>query len=317
VGINRILILNLEYIKTTPEWDQITELIRWTFKSPQTKKEGFEVLCYTVTSTLENTTSLNRLSKNGYKTFVSRENFTSCMDLIHISLKESQSFVMKSIELIQHIIIMVPLFYPLKNNFSQSDENDALQLYLIPAFQYLCFLSRDPRLEIQNTALATLQRVLFSTELSILTSESWMTIIDKILFPLLSELLKLPNEIANKDKVEEIRLRLLSLLGKTFLQYLSKIITHQNFHLLWKRVLGCFEKFLKEDNSEMAEAETLKNILLVMHAQGVLRSATGEQDDNSQRLDLIWDLTWVEISRFSPKLKLDFDVLVNRAFKTK
>jgi len=316
VGLNRILISNLEYFKTCAEWEQITELIRWTYKLPQTKKDGFEILCYTVTSTLENTTALNRV-KNGYKTFVSRENFTSCMDLIHISLKESQSFVMKSIELIQHIIIMVPIFYPLKNKFAESDENDALQLYLIPAFQYLCFLSRDIRPEIQNTALATLQRVLFSQELSILTSESWMTIIDKILFPLLSELLKSPIEVTNKDKAEEIRLRLLSLLGKTFLQYLNQIITHNNFNVLWKRVIGFFEKFLKVDNSEMAEAETLKNILLVMHAQGLLRSPTGEKDDNSKRLDLVWGITWEEINRFSPKLKQDFDVTVNRAFKTK
>jgi len=313
--LNRILISNLEFFKTCTEWEQITELIRWTYKLPQTKKDGFEILCYIVTSTLENTTALNRV-KNGFKTFVSRENYTSCMDLIHISLKESQSFVMKSIELIQHIIIMVPVFYPLKNNYTESDENDALQLYLIPAFQYLCFLSRDNRPEIQNGALATLQRVLFAQELSILASESWMTIIDKILFPLLSELLKAPIEVTNKDKVEEIRLRLLNLLGKTFLHYLNPLIAHPNFNILWKRVIGCFEKFMKAD-TEMAEAETLKNILLVMHAQGALRSPTGDKDETSKRLDLIWDLTWEEINRFSPKLKQDFDVTVNRAFKTK
>jgi len=90
---------------------------------------------------------------------------------------------------------MVPSFYPLKQNFVEAEENDALHFYMIPAFQHLSILCRDSRAEVQNAGLSALQRVLLVPELVILSSESWMILIDKILFSLLSEYLKLPSEI--------------------------------------------------------------------------------------------------------------------------
>jgi len=39
---------------------------------------------------------------------------------------QNQYFTLKSIDLLYHIIVMVPSFYPLKQNFVEAKENDGM-----------------------------------------------------------------------------------------------------------------------------------------------------------------------------------------------
>lgn len=76
---------------------------------------------------------------------------------------------------------------------------------------------------------------------------------NKVIFPLLENLLVSIDSLKfSPSKLEEIRIRAIALLSKTFLQYLSTI-THNltNFTQLWINILKYMEIYMKIENSEL------------------------------------------------------------------
>jgi len=131
----------------------------------------------------------------------------------------------------------------------------------------------------------------------LLSSDSWQALFERVLFPLLEELLRSPS--LAPDVVEEERLRAASILCKTFLQYLSKFIAARDFAALWLRVLHFIEAFILVGQSELlveSITQALKNILLVMHASGI---------DHGSDAPQWWPQTWTALDRFCPKLRVE------------
>jgi len=190
----------------------------------------------------------------------------------------------------------------------------------------LSFLCRDNRADIRNQSLNILQRSLLSQALNLVGPDSWVLCFDKVIFPLLDELL-LPLGEENgqsKDIIEETRLRGQQILVKTFLQYMSVLIKCPNFNALWLKILSYIQKYMTADKSQfLAEAvtESLKNILLVMFANDILKPA-GEipsdlSDPNLQTQLAFWDLSWRTIDEFCPQMKSDFIAkLINKTNPT-
>eukprot|EP01125_Pyxidicula_operculata_P004048 TRINITY_DN1574_c0_g2_i2.p1 TRINITY_DN1574_c0_g2~~TRINITY_DN1574_c0_g2_i2.p1 ORF type:complete len:1525 (-),score=310.50 TRINITY_DN1574_c0_g2_i2:221-4261(-) len=298
VGISQVLISNITNIKTSQEWELIVDLIKWMLQSDSTLKDGFEVLYYIITtqptktnqksvpssSNSSSISSSSSISINN-KTYISKDNFSFLLELTNIvvNMKQHQENVqltLKCLEMLQYVVSIVPTLVDISSG-EENDEKDALQFYWIPTLQYLCTVCRDSRLEIQNHAMAALQRSLLAPELFLLSSASWVLIFEKVMFPLLTELLRAPtsSEAHMRDMVEEMRLRAASILCKTFLQYLSKIIQYHDFNRIWIKILNFIEMYMNADSSELlAEAvtEALKNILMVMNASGILRPSISE-----------------------------------------
>eukprot|EP01124_Arcella_intermedia_P011795 TRINITY_DN1817_c0_g2_i1.p1 TRINITY_DN1817_c0_g2~~TRINITY_DN1817_c0_g2_i1.p1 ORF type:complete len:1224 (-),score=341.78 TRINITY_DN1817_c0_g2_i1:78-3695(-) len=322
IGINKVLMANVKFLKTSMEWEHVSELIRWTMNSPTTTKDGFEVLFYIVTcSTLEISSKKGRITQDP-KTLVSTENYSLMMDLISLYININDFYIVKCLELLQHVISVIPGFCNVRESGLEPEEKDTLELYWIPAFQYLCQLCRDNRnVDIQNHSISALQRALLAPELFVLSAESWSILFEKILFPLLQELLKAPQEpTVKKEEFDEIRLRAANILCKTFLQYRSKLISYNNFNHLWSKVLKYIKLYMEADKKRnLAEAitEALKNILMVMHTDGILRPPTEETDIQAIKYNLLWNSSWDKISKFCPNLKAEFMLLIQSGNSTK
>jgi brefeldin A-resistance guanine nucleotide exchange factor 1 len=96
------------------------------------------------------------------------------------------------------------------------------------------------------------------------------------------------------------------LLCKVFLQSLKDLSLQSSFGKLWLEVLDMIEKFMKvklrgRRTEKLHEAipELLKNILLVMKANGIL-SKTSAGGENT-----LWEATWLQINKIAPSLQLE------------
>ena len=127
---------------------------------------------------------------------------------------------------IQHIILdpkqesegmcnRCPIFFPNSHSLL------AMYKYWIPLFTQLVEKTRDTRVLVRHHAMSNLQKALLAPEMQLCSSDSWLVIFDKVIFPLLVELLQPVSVDTPHDVVEETRLRAASILCKTFLQYVT------------------------------------------------------------------------------------------------
>ena len=192
---------------------------------------------------------------------------------------------------------------------------------MTPILECLTRQSINPCREVRTTALSLLQRLLLLPDLlPPQTSETayWPEIVfDKSLLHLINELLRPEIFASDKRGMGETRVIAQGLLCKIYLHYLGRLseedMTSNSMVALavWGDildvlirllgsgqkdvvVLSLFEISLK--GQEEAVPESLKNVLLVMAAQGVLiQPSLGGGE--------FWDLTWQKLDRALPKLR--------------
>jgi len=213
-----------------------------------------------------------------------------------------------------NIVATLPLFF-IDQNFGMQ-EKDVVSKFIIPSFHYLVTLSLDIKLGIHNAALPLLGRTLLANELITLSTDSWVAILDHIVFPILTELLKSPSSLS-KEILEDRRLKAAQgILCKTFLQYLSKFIESAVFLGIWKKMLNYIEMYMKAGKSDLlhiALTEALKNILMVLYSSGVMIESTETLANSQYTRKEFCDLTWLIINQFSPGLELEFKATIANA----
>uniref|UniRef100_A0A0D9VFE3 SEC7 domain-containing protein n=1 Tax=Leersia perrieri TaxID=77586 RepID=A0A0D9VFE3_9ORYZ len=123
---------------------------------------------------------------------------------------------------------------------------------------------------------------------------------------LLDELLEIAQNYSPKDfrNMEVSLLHAVKLLCKVFLQSLNDLSSQSSFSKLWLEVLDMIEKLMKvkvrgrrTEKLQEAIPELLKNILLVLKANGVL-SKTSTSEENS-----LWEATWLQVNNIAPSLQ--------------
>ncbi|ELU03437.1 hypothetical protein CAPTEDRAFT_227129 [Capitella teleta] len=167
-----------------------------------------------------------------------------------------------------------------------------------PLLQGIARLCCDARRNVRSQALTYLQRALLVHDLQTLSAVEWENCFNKVLFPLLSNLLESINP-QDPTGIEETRMRASTLLCKVFLQHLSPLLSLSTFTALWLTILEFMDKFMHVDKSDLlceAIPESLKNMLLVMHTAGILSTSAGERSQ-------LWKLTWDRIDTFLPNLR--------------
>eukprot|EP01125_Pyxidicula_operculata_P017376 TRINITY_DN6081_c1_g1_i2.p1 TRINITY_DN6081_c1_g1~~TRINITY_DN6081_c1_g1_i2.p1 ORF type:complete len:1352 (+),score=332.94 TRINITY_DN6081_c1_g1_i2:101-4057(+) len=306
IGLSRVLMLSIEHFKSHLEWELATDLIRWVLNDSNstTSKDGFEVLYYVITSH----SLSDSAQKLGGVTYVCKENFSLLLDLISVSIinknSNNEAFLsIKSLELLQHLVSIVPSICSFENGDDQKD-SEAVVLYLIPTFQFFSLLCRESA-RIETQVLTALQQSLMLPQLSNISPSSWAKIIEKVVFPLLTEYLRATqlDDTLPKEKIEDMRIRIINLLSKTFLQHLSKFTSYDDFGSLWMKILKHFETYKTSGKSALligtcfagsilgivlrhclvlmntitvltdlfqseTISESLKNILMVLHTSG-------------------------------------------------
>lgn len=174
----------------------------------------------------------------------------------------------------------------------------------------------------RQEALTALQRVLFSDELSPKSSPplGLRQIFLTALFPILDQLVPLTDSgagggIFSREQdpaapggLFETRLRACALLCRTTLHFLEPLhtsLSSDEFQDLWTQVLDWMERFYTtEGNGSMVEAvpENVKNVLLVLHATGVLvpPPSPGQMDTRSPEQAAFWAVTFDRLDKFLP-----------------
>lgn len=161
----------------------------------------------------------------------------------------------------------------------------------------------EDRPGVRDDAVLTLQRVLLAAEGLNAPATHWMAVLDGTLLPMLTELgdrCKKARGGAEGRTAHERTARLaVSCVAKTFLQYLGAMLeaaTPSQFTQAWLAVLDRMESLLKNAKSEeLIEAvpEAVKNMLLVMSAQGVLAPGAPQG---------LWETTWKRAAVIDPGL---------------
>eukprot|EP00833_Pecoramyces_ruminatium_P016301 jgi/Orpsp1_1/1190333/evm.model.d7180000078324.1 len=160
--------------------------------------------------------------------------------------------------------------------------------------------------DVRQSALVYLQRALLSNDLeSNSNANFWSDCFDNVLFPLLEELLK--KEVYNLDPngMDETMARASALMCKIFLHYFSKI-NSKELERIWSDILQYLCRYLVAAKSEFLKEgviESIKNILLVMYAQGVFYKSQEEINNPNPEYNELWNLTWKILSCVLPKLK--------------
>ncbi|WWC66365.1 uncharacterized protein I206_100266 [Kwoniella pini CBS 10737] len=189
------------------------------------------------------------------------------------------------------------------------NESDAFNAFWLPPLLVIgkqCINGCQP---IRQRAISYLQRLLLSPQLlSISENEKILPVIfDKILFPVLEELLKSSQQSQTYAPYADQRLKAATLLCKIFLQYVVRLIERPNskstVEALFLGVLDKLERFMRGERDLLNEAsESLKNVVLVMHSSKLLVPPSPNDTEDKRTPDQIelWNKSVERIERVLP-----------------
>ncbi|KAI9452317.1 Sec7-like domain protein [Russula earlei] len=147
--------------------------------------------------------------------------------------------------------------------------------------------------EVRHCALSSLSRALLGP-LVVVDHADVGEVFQRVLHPLLEALIDAPGTI----ETTESRLRASVLLCKVFMRFeISDNVSGEDVSERWMQVLDYVDRLIEVDKSDqLSEAahESVKNVILVMHAAGMLVPPLGDQDGG------LWYATGEKIGRFMP-----------------
>lgn len=197
----------------------------------------------------------------------------------------------------------------------------------LPLLVSLSRQSTNAAREIRQHSISQLQRFLLGSH-ALLTEASNVEIEDifnRVIFPLMDELVK--PEVSRRDPqgMPETRLRASALLCKTFMHFEVRDSQAQaDIRLLWIQILDLLDRMMGMDKGDQlvsrcpcsgcvctlnyshdlqyeAIPESLKNVVLVMNASGILVAPPADGDDTrTERQKTMWMTTLDRMERFLP-----------------
>lgn len=175
--------------------------------------------------------------------------------------------------------------------------------YWSPIFEALLTQCLNPCRKIRHQAFSSLQSALLSPHIASADHQEWTAIFDKVLFPLIRQLLKPEVYQTDPAGMAETKVQAANLLCKIFLHYLVLLSEWDGMLDLWLRILDIMDRLMNSGQGEHLEEavpESLKNILLVMADGGFLTAPKpGEKPSE------LWDETCKRVDRFLPDLMLE------------
>ncbi|KAH9817046.1 hypothetical protein DFH28DRAFT_167972 [Melampsora americana] len=210
---------------------------------------------------------------------------------------------LESIEMIRNAQDLIPRMLAQ----AQSDPSKPWASFWMPVLLAYGQQSINGNRELRQLALGNLQRSLVAPEILSSGKIDFTIIFERVLFPVLEELLKPQVFRRDPEGMGETRLRASGLLCKIFLHYLIQLSEQGMGRMteLWLQILGFLDRFMhsgRRDQMYEAVPENLKNVLLVMHASGFLvpphEKPTIEQSH-------LWNATFERIDPVLNTLKSD------------
>nr|VWO98733.1 MSP1 protein-like protein [Ganoderma boninense] len=177
--------------------------------------------------------------------------------------------------------------------------------FSLPLLSSLGRQSSNTSREIRHAAMVHLQRILLGPHLPLDEGNHSQIeeVFNRVIFPLLDELLKQQVFMRDPMGMPETRLRASALLCKVFMQFEAREGQTADIRVLWIQVLDLLDRLMHVDRRDQlyeAVPESLKNVLLVMNATGLLVPPSTPEDDRAERQVALWAATHERIERFLP-----------------
>ncbi|KAG9093300.1 GDP/GTP exchange factor for ARF [Ceratobasidium sp. UAMH 11750] len=162
--------------------------------------------------------------------------------------------------------------------------------------------SANPSVDVRHTALAHLQRIILGPQPQLEPARS-VEIFDRIVLPMIEELLKPQLAARDPDGIVETRLRASALLCRSFLHIQAHVeMLGPETNALWMRIIDVLQQLMETGGrDQLAEAipESLKNVVLVMNANGLL-APPESPETRSEPQQQLWAATYTKINQFLP-----------------
>jgi brefeldin A-resistance guanine nucleotide exchange factor 1 len=205
----------------------------------------------------------------------------------------------------------IDLLFDLKNfiipfaEASHMQRSQAWRQLCLPLVSSLGRQSTNASREVRHVAISQLQRLLLGPHIVYDEGDHSQVeeIFNRVVFPLIDELLKPQVNFHDPRGMAESRLRASALLCKAFMHFEVRDRRPQvDIRLLWIQVLDLLDRLMNTDKKDQlyeAVPESLKNVVLVMNAAEILvPPSAGDHRDEQQRT--LWTVTHERMERFLP-----------------
>ncbi|CAE7052219.1 unnamed protein product [Rhizoctonia solani] len=165
--------------------------------------------------------------------------------------------------------------------------------------------SANPCQDVRHASIGHLQRILLGSQAP---DEHSVEIFDRVVLPMVEELLKPPVVARDPEGMTETKLRASALLCRSFLHLQAHPESlNPPTKALWLKIIDVMRGFLvtgRRDQLAEAIPESLKNVLLVLNASGVLLPPN-IPDTRTEIQQELWQDTVLRIDEFLPGLMED------------
>ncbi|KAJ7871479.1 hypothetical protein B0H14DRAFT_2724284 [Mycena olivaceomarginata] len=289
------------------EWNVVFALLRSTILHPEAARPAFELITSLVSDGPEQTVTIDNF--NGLLNVL--DDFASAAGAVaetqhrqgrrHEPLTSANS---PPIERGRKAIDLVVNLKKFMNPLSESAHllpAQAWRQLCLPLISSLSRQSTGAAREVRHTAISQLQRVLLGPHVLFdeADSEQLEEIFNRVIFPLLDDLLK--PQVFNRDPrgMPETRL------PGAFMHFeVRESQAKADIRILWIQILDLLDRLMNIDKGDQlyeAVPESLKNVVLVMHAAQILVPPPAEGDDTRDaRQRTLWTATNERVERFLP-----------------
>ncbi|KAJ7168148.1 hypothetical protein C8R43DRAFT_983232 [Mycena crocata] len=300
-----------DIISSQTEWNLVFALLRSTISHPEAAQPSFELL--------------TSLVSDGSDQSVTIDNFSGLLNLLDefatgagavVEAQQRQGRrqeplssansppIERGRKAIELIVNLKAFMSPLAES-AHLPQGLAWRQLCLPLISSLSRQSTSAAREVRHSAISQLQRVLLGPHILFdeADSEQVEEIFNRVIFPLLDELLK--PQVFHRDPrgMPETRLRASALLCKAFMHFeVRESQAKADIRILWIQILDLLDRLMNIDKGDQlyeAVPESLKNVVLVMHAAEILVPPSAD-DNRDDRQRTLWTATNERVERFLP-----------------
>ncbi|CAK5279479.1 unnamed protein product [Mycena citricolor] len=298
-------------ISSQTEWHLVFALLRTTISHPEAARTSFELVTALVSDGPDQTVTIDNFSGHlnlldefaSYAGMVVENRHQGGRRQEPLSSANSPS-IERGKAAIDLIVNLKKFLVPLCESAHLPREQAWRQLCL-PFLGVLGRQSINAAREVRHSAIGQLQRILLGPHLFFddANAEQIEEIFNRVIFPLLDDLLKPQVYLRDPRGIPETRLRASALLCKVFMHFeVRETQTNADIRLLWIQILDLLDRLMNIDKGDQlyeAVPESLKNVVLVLHAAQILVPPSAD-DQRDARQKTFWTASQERIERFLP-----------------
>ncbi|KAK7023901.1 SEC7 domain-containing protein [Favolaschia claudopus] len=312
-GVLLLVQTHQEIIRSQTEWNLVFALLRSTILHPEAARPSFDLITSLVSDSPEETVTIDNFS--GLLNIL--DDFATAAGAVaegqHRQGRRQEPLTSANSPPIERGKKAIDLIVHLKKFMSPLMESAGLlsaqawRQLCLPLISSLSRQSTNAAREVRHAAIGQLQRMLLGPHVLFdeANAEQVEEIFNRVIFPLLDDLLK--PQVFHRDPrgMPETRLRASALLCKAFMHFEVRESQAQvDIRILWIQILDLLDRLMNIDKGDQlyeAVPESLKNVVLVMHAAQILVPPPAEEPDTrDDRQRTLWTATNERVERFLP-----------------